>query len=109
MTQHPIRELPDGTRVYSNYSRYKPKSPDKRRYKRRKPNDPRAFFWHGYWYLPRSFLNDDVRVMPDTRPDDEAYGHMAKPKPCKCDVCKRPESQRWKDKWTRDQMRMPSP
>jgi len=26
---------------------------------------------------------------------------MTKPKPCKCNVCKRPESQRWKDLWTR--------
>lgn len=99
MTHHPIRTRPDGTRVYSNFSTYKPLTPEQRKYKVRKPDDPRAVRWKGDWFLPLEFLADARRVLPETRPDTEAYDHMKKPRKCRCYVCLRPESEVWKKKW----------
>lgn len=107
MTHHPIRTLPDGTRVYSNHHRYKPKPPEERTYAVRKPDDPRAVRFRGDWFLPLETLDDDARVMPETRPDTDAYDHM--PRPCKCDVCRRPHAQRWVRKWQRDNGLRPPP
>lgn len=91
--------LPDGTRVYSNYTRYTPMPDSERTNKRRKPEDPNAVRWYGEWLLPLELAPEDVRLMPATRPDTDAFDHMDKPRPCKCVVCRRPESQRWKDAW----------
>lgn len=72
MTHHPIRTLPDGTRVYSNGTRYKPKPRSERKYAVRKPDDPRAVRWRGEWLLPLKVLPDDERKnFPQTRPDSE--------------------------------------
>lgn len=112
MTHHPINTLPDGTRVYSNGTKYMPKPLDQRKYKVRKPSDPRAVMYNKEWFLPLDVLDDKNRAMPLTRPDTVAYGHMEKPRKCICDVCRRPESQRWKDKWTKDAIksgRLPRP
>lgn len=106
MTHHPIRVLPDGTRVYSNGVRRKPVPDHLRKYKRRKPDDPRAVRWRGDWLLPLELLPDDERVMPLTRPDTDAYDHMSKPRKCRCDVCRRPEAKKWKAKWRREQRQM---
>lgn len=66
MTHHEIRILPDGTRVYSNGTRYRP-MPDKERINKvRKPDDPRAFRIGGRWYLPLDLLPDEEREMPDS-------------------------------------------
>lgn len=105
MTSHPIRILEDGTRVYSNYTRYKPKPLSERKYAVRKPDDPRAVRWLGDWLLPLEVLPEEERQLPETRPDTDAYEHMEKPRKCRCYVCLRPESQRWKDQWRKDQMR----
>lgn len=44
--------------------------------------------------------------MPETRPDDEAYDHMAKRFGCRCPVCRRPEAKKHQDRWRRDQSRI---
>jgi hypothetical protein len=108
VTHHRIKVLEDGTRVYSNGTRYKPLSQEQRKYGVRKPDDPEAQRYHGQWFLPLDLLPDEVRYKMETRPDTDAYDHMSKPRPCKCDVCRRPEAQRWKDRWRRDQMGMAS-
>ena len=103
MTHHPVKVLADGTRVYSNGTKRTPVPDHLRKYKRRKPDDPRAVLYQGNWYLPLEVLPEDERVMPTTRPDTDAYDHMSKPRKCKCDVCKRPEAKRWKNQWRREQ------
>lgn len=40
-------------------------------------------------------IDDDERVMPETRPDTDAFEH---PYLCRCDVCRRPEAKKWKQK-----------
>lgn len=89
------RTEPDGTRVYPKGLRYKPIG----NRGVNKPDDPNAEYLNGRWYLPLPLLPPEQRTMPPTRPDEDAYDHMAKPRPCKCDVCARPESQRWKQLW----------
>lgn len=72
MTHHAIRTLPDGTRVYSNGTRYRPKAPAERKYRVRKPDDPRAQRWKGEWRLPLEVLPDDQRKnLPQTHPFDD--------------------------------------
>lgn len=105
MTHHPIRTLPDGTRVYSNGTRYRPKKNSERKYRKRKPENENAILYQGEWYLPLPVLPDESRTAPLTRPDTDAYDHMAKPRKCRCDVCRRPEAQVWKDRWIRDGIR----
>jgi hypothetical protein len=103
VTHNPIRVLEDGTRVYSNGVRRKPKPDSERIYKRRKPDTPGAVLWQGNWLLPLAVLPPASRVMPTTRPDTDAYDHASKPRKCRCDVCKRPESRRWRNQWRREQ------
>lgn len=104
MTHHPIRVLEDGTRVYSNGTRYKPKAPEEWvKGQPRKPAVEGAVWWAGSWVLPRSFLPGDQRLWPETRADEDAYLHAAKPRRCKCRVCKRPQARKWRAKWRRDQ------
>ena len=101
MTHHEIRTLPDGTRRYSNGTRYKPLAAEERTYAVRRPDDPRAVRFHGQWLLPIAVLPDDQRKnFPQTRPDSDAYDHM--PMPCRCAVCRRPQAARWQRKWRRD-------
>ena len=61
-----LRKEPDGTLVYTNYLRYKPVPVEQRKYKRHKPDDPRAVRFHDTWYLPLELLPDEERVLPDT-------------------------------------------
>lgn len=96
MSWHPIKILEDGTRVYSNWTRYTPVEKAARKYNVRRPDDPRAVRWYGEWLLPLDLLADEARVMPETRPDTDAYLHVDKPRKCICFVCRRPESERWK-------------
>lgn len=103
MTHHEIKTLPDGTRVYSNYHRYKPKPPEERKYGVNKPQDPRAVRFHGTWFLPLELLDEAERVMPPTRADSDAYDHMSKPGKCACQVCRRPQAERWRRRWRADQ------
>jgi hypothetical protein len=100
MTHHPIKVLEDGTRVYSNGARYTPRK--NRVNKVRRPDDPRAVRYGNRWFLPIDTLPDDARSMPDTRPDTDAYFHVDKPRRCKCNVCRRPESKKWKLKRRRE-------
>ena len=107
MTQHPIKVLEDGTRVYSNHTRYKPLPAEQRKNFVRKPQDPRAVLWHGEWLLPLEVLPDEARDFPETQPDTVAYDHAWK-KRCECSVCRRPQARLWRLKWRR-QMRRESP
>jgi hypothetical protein len=95
------RTLPDGTRLYSNYVRYKPKAPEERVYGVRRPDDPRAVRFHGTWFLPMDLLPMGRRYMPETRPDDQTLEHRAL---CQCHVCKRPQAAIL---WARRRNRLP--
>jgi hypothetical protein len=68
VSHHPVRELEDGTRVYSNFTTYTPVPDEQRKYKRRRPDDPRAVRWGGEWLLPLDVLPDGDRTMPATKP-----------------------------------------
>lgn len=103
MTSNPIKVLEDGTRVYSNRVRYKPKADHERVYARRKPDVPGAVLYQGSWFLPLELVPLEERTWPVTRPDTDAYDHAGKPRKCRCDVCKRPESRRWRNQWRREQ------
>jgi hypothetical protein len=87
-------ELEDGTRVYDHGLQYKPLAPEERKYKVRKPDDPRAVRFKGDWLLPLPLLPDENRVWPETVADDETLRHKAW---CRCYVCNRPiASEVWK-------------
>ena len=86
------RTLPDGTRWYANGHYYKPLAPEQRKYGVNKPDDPDAVRFNGRWFLPLQLLDDEQRVMPETRPDHVTLEHKAL---CKCDVCKRPAAADW--------------
>ena len=66
MTEWEIRTADDGTRVYSNYGRYRPVAEEDRKYARRKPDRPDAVLWCSLWYVPFDVLPDSDRTMPDT-------------------------------------------
>lgn len=102
MTHHEIKILEDGTRVYSNGTKYKPLTPEQRKYNVRRPDVEGAVMFQREWWLPLVLLSDEGRAeLPETRPDTDAYLHMSKPRRCKCDVCRRPEAKIWKSKWRR--------
>ena len=98
MTHHVIRVEEDGTRVYSNHTRYKPKAASERKYKVRKPDDPTAVRWKGEWWVDREVLPDSARSMPATRQDRDAFDHWLVNRNCRCVVCRRDESKPWKEK-----------
>lgn len=102
MTHWPIQTLPDGTRKYSNHTKYTPLPPEKRKNKIRKPDDPRAVRIGGTWYLPLDLLHESLRMMPETRPDTDAYDHMGYGRKCRCDPCQRPQAIEWQTKWWKD-------
>lgn len=100
MTHHEITVLEDGTRVYSNRTKYKPVALKDRKYKVRKIEG--AIFFRGEWFQPLDLTDPAERVMPETRPDSDAYDHIEKKLVCKCSICKRPAAERWRRKWRRD-------
>ena len=102
MTQHEVRTLEDGTRVYSNYTRYVPVADEVRVYARRKPTVPGAVRVGAVWFLPLELAPEEDRVMPETRPDTDAYDHMLKGRKCVCAPCQRPQARAWQDKWRRE-------
>lgn len=102
MTHHPVTVLEDGTRVYSNHTRYRPVPPEKRKYKVRKPDVPGAVMYNKEWFLPLQVLADIDRVLPETRPDTDAYDHAGSHPRCRCDVCGRPEADAWREKWWKE-------
>jgi hypothetical protein len=104
VTHHEVVELEDGTRRYSNYTRYRPVPKEQRKYAVRKPDVPGAVRFHGAWFLPLPLLAMEERVFPETRPDTDAYDHMGKPRKCRCVPCQRPEAVKWQDKWRKDQI-----
>lgn len=104
--KHPVTVLEDGTRVYSNGTKYKPMADEDRKNRRRKPDVEGAVLYQGNWLLPLELLPEDERELPETRADTEAYDHASKPRKCKCDVCKRPEARKWRNKWRREQRQM---
>lgn len=96
MSQHPIKVLEDGTRVYSNGTRYRPVPPEERKYKVRKPPVEGAVRLGDVWYHPLVLLPQEARSWPETRPDTDAFDHASKLRRCKCRVCKRPEARKWR-------------
>lgn len=109
MTHRPIQVEDDGTRVYADYHRYRPKPLAERVYAVRKPDDPRAVRFGSRWFLPLDVLPDEHRTMPATRPDEDAYAHMDSNLLCRCDVCQRPAAERWRRKWRREHRLRPGP
>jgi hypothetical protein len=109
MTHHPITVLEDGTRVYSNGTRYKPKPLDKRAYGVRKPAEEGWVRWHGSWLPPLDLLPSEARSWPETRPDTDAFDHASKPRKCTCRPCQRPEAQKWREMGLRHAQPAPSP
>lgn len=82
------RVEPDGTRVYAKGHRYRPKPDSERVYARRKPVDADergAVRFAGNWYYPLEVLPEEARVLPWTRPDEEAAGHQLG---CGCFMCR---------------------
>ena len=82
------RVEPDGTRVYDKGHRYKPLEDSERVYARRKPVDADergAVRFAGNWYYPLEVLPEEARVLPWTRPDEEAIGHQLG---CLCFMCR---------------------
>ena len=79
-TRRPIRRVEaDGTIVYADYKRYKPKALEDRKIGVNKPSDPRAVRWYGRWLLPLELLPDDERRMPTGTkdPPDDPYPWLA--------------------------------
>lgn len=99
------RELEDGTRVYANGVKYKPKKISERKYKIRKPAHPDAVRWHGEWFVPPELMDLMDRVMPSTRPDEQAYEHYLLKTRCRCEVCRRPDAKRWRKRAIREKRR----
>lgn len=97
-----VAVLEDGTRVYAGGARYKPKPVDQRLIGVNRPADPLAVRYHTRWFLPLELLDDNVRTMPESRPDEDAYEHMDSNLLCRCEVCQRPEAERWRRKWRRE-------
>lgn len=95
----PVRVEADGTRVYAGGARYKPKPIEERLIGVNKPDDPAAVRFHGRWFLPLTVLPEDARVLPETRPDEDAFHHMSTNLLCRCEVCRRPAAERWRRKW----------
>lgn len=87
--RRPYRTEPDGTRVYDNGMRYKPVADADRKYKRHKPDDPRAVRFRDQWFLPLELLDDAARAWPETVPDEVTLEHRAR---CTCRVCRRPQA-----------------
>ena len=98
----PIKILDDGTRIYLNYARYTPMPDELRTNKVRKPDVPGAVRFHAEWFLPLDLLPNHLRLMPETRPDTDAYDHMVKPRKCMCVPCQRPEALKWQNKWRKE-------
>lgn len=71
MTLYRVHVLEDGTHQYSNGYKYKPVAAEDRKYKVRKPDDPRAVRFRGDWFIPRDLLDEEMRIMPPTRPDSD--------------------------------------
>lgn len=92
MTTATYRELEDGTRIYADGHRYKPKAPEERKYGVRRPDHPEAVRFHGNWFLPLPLQPDETRELPPTRPDEETLQHKAT---CVCEVCSRPQARRY--------------
>lgn len=82
------RVEPDGTRVYTKGHRYRPLEDSERVYARRKPvdaDDRGAIRFAGNWYYPLEILPEEARVLPWTRPDEEAATHKFG---CLCFMCR---------------------
>ena len=99
MTHHKITVQADGTRRYSNGTKYKPMKAEDRTHQVRKPDVEGALRFHGDWFLPLPLLPDGDRAeIPETRNDEQAYEHTLY---CGCVICARPSVdavkwRRWK-------------
>lgn len=89
--------LPDGSVEYyypgNGRKRYTPVPLEERKYRKLKPDDPRAVYYNGVWFLPLELLADGVRSMPETRPDEDCVWHALL---CECHACHRPTALWWK-------------
>lgn len=83
-----------GRRIYHSQPRrapYKPVADEDRKYRVRKPDDPRAVRFGGDWFLPLEVRPEEERVMPETVADADIRSHGIK---CRCVPCQRPNSKR---------------
>lgn len=96
-----VAVLEDGTRVYAGGARYRPKPAAERKIGVNRPADPAAKRFHGRWFLPLPLIEESLREWPETRPDSDALEHMSIRLTCNCEVCQRPEAERWRRKWRR--------
>jgi len=88
VSQWPVKVLPDGTRVYSNGTKYKPMAAADRKRNINKPDVEGAVLFGSRWVVPIVVLDDDKREpVPETRSDEEGYDHTLY---CGCVICKRP-------------------
>lgn len=97
-----VQVLEDGTRVYAGGARYRPVPAEERKIGMNKPDHPDARRFHGRWFLPLELLVEEARVMPETRPDELVLEHMETHLLCQCEVCLRPEAERWRRRWRRE-------
>lgn len=102
-----VKVLEDGTRVYSNRTKYTPVPAEQRKNFSRKPDDPRAVRWRGEWFLPLPLIPEEKRRLPETKPDTIAFDHAYKVK-CYCSVCRRPQARLWRLKYRRQIRKDPS-
>lgn len=97
-----VKVLEDGTRLYSNGTRYTPVPVEQRKNFSRRPASPDATLWQGKWFVPLPLVEE--RVMPETRPDSIAFDHAYRVK-CRCPVCRRPQARLWRLKYRRQMRR----
>ena len=97
-----MKVLADGTRVYDGGARYRPVDPSARKIGVNRPANPLAQRFHGRWFEPLELVDDELREWPETRPDTDAFEHMSISLTCNCQVCQRPEAERWRRRWRRE-------
>lgn len=92
-----VTTSPTGIRTYTyssgDVSRYMLVAPQDRTYSGPRYRGEAGAYVGSRWYPAIAVLDDADRVLPETRPDEEAFDH---PYGCRCQVCRRPDALYWK-------------